>query len=174
MSQWRVSWGKRGVVYPNMNNIPWLKQPKKHRYDKLSKRIYKRLDDDSYSYKVNKTRDKNNLYKMQLKLSPTKAEIIVGNYLYERKIGFQFQKGFFVPFHRIVDFYLPNKKIIIEVDGGYHKETVEKDKIKDTLWKSRDMTTIRVTNDEVFDGSFKAKLDIIPRKKKEWNMLNSY
>lgn len=149
-----------------MENIPWIKQLKKHRIDKLSTRINKRLELDEYNLKVNKTRDKNNLYKMKLKTKATKAEIIVGNYLYENKIHFKFQKGFFVPFHRIVDFYLPNKKIIIEVDGGYHNEIEAKDRRKDELWgEQREMTTIRILNEEAYDGSFKEKLEFLKKKK---------
>lgn len=151
-----------------MESIPWLKKVNTHRTNKLTTRINKRLALDKYNLKVNKTRDKNNLYKMQLKAKPTKAEIIVGNYFYERKVNFMFQKGFFTPFHRIVDFYIPNLKIIVEVDGGYHKEVEGKDRAKDILWLGRGMTTFRVTNEEVYDGSFKDKLDIIPRKKKQW------
>lgn len=147
-----------------MNKIPY----KEYRERLLSSRINKRLLEDKYTSKENKTRDKNNLYKMQLKRNPTKAEIIVKEYLSERKMGVQFQKGFFVPFHRIVDFYIPNLKLIIEVDGGYHKETEEKDRRKDVLWSERGITTIRILNEEVFDGSFKSIIDIIPRKKREW------
>lgn len=137
----------------------------------LTSRINKRLLEDKYTSKENKTRDKNNLYKMQLKKNPTKAEIIVKEYLSKHKMGVQFQKGFFVPFHRIVDFYIPNLKIIIEIDGGYHKETVDKDKKKDSLWSERGITTIRITNEEVFDGSFKSKIDSIPIKKKKWELI---
>lgn len=58
-----------------------------------------------------------------------------------------FQKGFLKPFHRIVDFYLPKKKTIVEVDGGYHKHTRERDALKDKLWlEQRGMKTIRIPN----------------------------
>ena len=57
---------------------------KEYRQNLLSSRIKKRLLEDNYTSKENKTRDKNNLYKMQLKKNPTKAEIIVKDYLKEK------------------------------------------------------------------------------------------
>lgn len=94
-----------------------------------------------------------------LRKRATLSEILVANWLLESGINYIFQKGFFVPFHRIVDFYLPKRKIIIEVDGEIHRFFIEKDRNKDESYlKKRGMTTIRITNKEVADGSFKKKL----------------
>lgn len=91
---------------------------------------------------------------------PTKSEVIFKKYLIENKVVFMFQKGFLNPFHRIVDFYIPNGQIIIEIDGGYHKETVEKDANKDKIWGKMGYTTIRITNDEVNSGVFVNRWDV--------------
>lgn len=104
-------------------------------------------------------------YVKGLRKRATLSEILVANWLLESGINYIFQKGFFVPFHRIVDFYLPKRKIIIEVDGEIHRFFIEKDRNKDESYlKKRGMVTIRITNKEVADGSFKKKLlDFIQR-----------
>lgn len=102
-----------------------------------------------------KLKKKNNHYIQNLRRKATKEEIIVGKWLLEQNIYFIFQKGFFKPFHRIVDFYLPRRGIL-EIDGGYHNNIKEKDDRKDYLWnKNRYLQTIRITNEQVLDGSYK-------------------
>lgn len=98
---------------------------------------------------------KNNEYRNKLIKRATPEEIIFKNYLYNNKHRFCFQKGFFKPFHRIADFYLKYYKLIIEIDGGYHKDTIEKDDLKDQLWASLKFRTLRITNEEVLNGSYK-------------------
>lgn len=156
-----------------MNKIPWLKEVSDKKLAKKARKFESKLGRGYYTDHRGEVSARNSLYRLQLRKKPTKAEIIVGNYLYERKINFQFQRGFLIPFHRIADFYIGHLKIIVEVDGGYHKETVEKDKRKDILWANRGIKTFRVLNEEVFDGSFKSKLDLIPRNKKEQRSLST-
>jgi very-short-patch-repair endonuclease len=91
---------------------------------------------------------------------PTHSEVIFKKFLIDNKITFIFQKGFLNPFHRIVDFYVPNGKIIIEIDGGYHKETVKKDENKDKIWGNIGYKTIRITNEEINSGFFVNRLDV--------------
>lgn len=115
---------------------------------------------------------RNNKYIKELRRRPTKAEEIVGRYLIEKEIYFIFQKGFLKPFHRIVDFYFPVRGIILEIDGGYHKTIIKKDNHKDYCWiKDRRMLTIRITNEDVFNGKFKIMLEphIMERIEKDKN-----
>lgn len=102
---------------------------------------------------------KNARFIKELRKKATKAEELLGKYLIQRGIYFIFQKGFLKPFHRIVDFYLPVRSIIIEVDGGYHNTIKKKDDYKDARWKKeRYLHTIRITNQEVYKGDF-SKVD---------------
>lgn len=97
---------------------------------------------------------RNNKYIQELRRKATPTEVIVGKWLITQGIYFIFQKGFFKPFHRIVDFYLPRRGIV-EIDGGYHNNTKEKDDKKDYLWgRDRYLSTVRITNEQVLDGSF--------------------
>lgn len=52
----------------------------------------------------------------------------------------------------IVDFYLPELRLAIEVDGGYHRSTFQQswDLFKAAELESAGVALLRVTNDEVF------------------------
>jgi very-short-patch-repair endonuclease len=51
----------------------------------------------------------------------------------------------------IVDFYCPNKKLTIEIDGSQHfiKENIEYDKIREDYLKEIGINTLRFTNKEI-------------------------
>jgi very-short-patch-repair endonuclease len=104
-----------------------------------------------YKYKLLQRR--NNKYRNELKNKATKQELIFKNYLEEKRIKFIFQKGFLKPFHRIVDFYIKRYRLIVEIDGGYHKDIAEKDKYKDKTW--RRFKTLRILNEQVDNGTYK-------------------
>jgi len=105
---------------------------------------------------------RNHKFRQKLLSNPTKAEVIVKKYLDEnwKKLGLNkkvmFQKGFLLPFHRIVDFYILKRKIIIEIDGGYHynKETKELDRVKDVEWRVNKFKTLRIKNEQVYSGEY--------------------
>lgn len=102
---------------------------------------------------------RNNKYRDELKKHPTRAELIVREFLTKKGFYFIFQKGFITPFHRIVDFYIPKKKLIIEVDGEYHIQISGLDKRKDTYFLYlRGFKTLRITNEDVFSGFYKKKV----------------
>lgn len=137
-------------------NCNWSNTIPTKRIEARLRRLNKRISKGKYVDKTQLTYAKNSLYSLQLKTKITASEKIFGDYLCENKIYFKFQKGFITPFHRIVDFYLPQINLIIEVDGGYHVNTIEKDSNKDYLWKKyRDMDTLRISNEQILDGSFK-------------------
>jgi very-short-patch-repair endonuclease len=53
---------------------------------------------------------------------------------------------FFVP-----DFYSPELKLIIEVDGGVHLNQIEKDERRDEILLNRGFKTLRINNSELQD-----------------------
>lgn len=108
-----------------------------------------------YSFKQSQAR--NAKYIVELRKKATRQELKVKEYLDSQNIRAMFQKGFLKPFHRIVDFYIPKHRLIIEIDGGYHKDCVDKDLIKDLVWGR--FKTLRITNEQVDDGSYKKILD---------------
>lgn len=102
---------------------------------------------------------RNARYLRELRKRATPSELKVKEILDEIEIRYIFQKGFFNPFHRIVDFYIPVHGLIIEVDGDCHKETTWKDSNKDIAFlRKRGFKTLRILNRE---------LDNIPLVKKK-------
>jgi very-short-patch-repair endonuclease len=52
----------------------------------------------------------------------------------------------------IVDFYFPEVRLAVEVDGGYHRSTAQRgwDLFKESGLESAGVTVLRLTNEEVF------------------------
>ena len=49
----------------------------------------------------------------------------------------------------IADYYCNSVKLVIEVDGGIHKNTHERDEEREKIIKSKGIRVIRVTNGEI-------------------------
>lgn len=80
----------------------------------------------------------------------TKQEGFVFGFLYDLKINFVFQAPFvFDDKIYFADFFLLEKNIILEIDGGYHDTNEQKksDKKRDKDFKNHGIKTIRIKND---------------------------
>ena len=85
---------------------------------------------------------------------------LVCSYLASLGLSYRFQQGFYTPFYRIADFYLPTLNIIIELDGPCHDP--EKDKSRDQWFERvRGIMTLRLTNDQVERGDFATINDFV-------------
>lgn len=114
------------------------------------------------SKELKECQQRNLIYVKDLRKRPTKSEKMVQKWFNENKIYHIFQKGFITPFHRIADFYIPGKKIIIEIDGPIHQKLLLKDFRKDEVFlRMRGMDTIRIKNESVYDGTFKEVLEFL-------------
>lgn len=98
------------------------------------------------------TQRNNSKYRINLINKATKQELIFKKYLESKNIKFNFQKGFLKPYHRICDFYIKKYRLIIEIDGGYHKNTIISDKNKDMVWCR--FRTLRILNKDVDNGKY--------------------
>jgi very-short-patch-repair endonuclease len=78
--------------------------------------------------------------------NPTKAELELKRKLLNWKIRFRSQRQFD---YYIVDFLIPDRRLVIEVDGGYHRDTVTYDKRRQNYLESLGLRFIRITNQEV-------------------------
>jgi very-short-patch-repair endonuclease len=56
----------------------------------------------------------------RLRKSATPAELAFKTFLASLGAPYRFQVGFYQPYYRIVDFYLPDQNLIIEIDGPCH------------------------------------------------------
>lgn len=83
---------------------------------------------------------------------PTPAEKEFRKELQRHRIKFRSQR----PCGRyIVDFLLPLKRVVIEIDGGYHltQEQQAKDSKRQRFIESKGFTVFRLTNDDVLTKS---------------------
>ena len=53
--------------------------------------------------------------------------------------------------HYIADFCCLQKKLIIELDGGYHTKIEQEDKERDDFFKEQGFRILHFTNDHIFD-----------------------
>ena len=108
--------------------------------------------------KVNGTRKmKNNkkiliTYRKFLRNNSTPAEIRLWTYLKNKQLsGRKFRRQHSID-NFILDFYCPEEKLCIELDGGYHNtpKQSEKDKKRDLILKSYGIKVLRFRNELVF------------------------
>lgn len=87
----------------------------------------------------------------ELRQRPTNAELKFRSLLDSNKIRYSFQHVIFFneTAYRIADFYLPDYRTVVEIDGEYHasEETKAYDQEKDA--KTR-FTVLRLKNEDVF------------------------
>ena len=85
-----------------------------------------------------------------MRKNPTEAEDLMWKMLRDKFSGFSFRRQHPISIY-IADFVCITKKLIIEVDGGYHstEQQMEEDKQRTEVLKAKGFTVIRFTNEEV-------------------------
>jgi very-short-patch-repair endonuclease len=89
--------------------------------------------------------DKHEFAKMLFRRMTTEEKLILPELT---ALGFVPQQ---VVFGFIPDFWLPTKKIIVEIDGGYHtaRKQLVADRERDEIFRRNEYKVLRFTNDEV-------------------------
>lgn len=94
-------------------------------------------------------------YKHILEINATYAERLLKTFL-TGKIDFEFQKIIYTDNKHffIADFYIPSKNLIIELDGGYHEtsEQKQKDVWRTGILNSMGYKVIRFTNSQILSS----------------------
>jgi len=91
------------------------------------------------------------IYAAQLRKRATPAENLFRAHLAALGLSYRYQHGFFKPDYRIVDFYLPEQNLIVEIDGGYHD--AERDRVRDEKFQAvHGIRVLRLTNEQVTTG----------------------
>ncbi len=85
-----------------------------------------------------------------LRNKSTPEEILLWMQLKNSKTGFKFRRQHSIGGY-IADFYCPQKKLVIEIDGSQHlkREDKEYDKIRTNYFSGLDIKVLRFTNAEV-------------------------
>jgi very-short-patch-repair endonuclease len=100
------------------------------------------------------------IFVAQRKQRSTPAENLFCNYLAALGLSYRFQQGFYTPYYRIADFYLPAYSMIIEIDGPCHDP--EEDRRRDEWFEhARGIRTLRLTNDRILNGEFRIMTDFM-------------
>ena len=100
------------------------------------------------------------IFVAQRKQRATPAENLFCSYLATLGLPYRFQQGFYTPYYRIADFYLPDLNLIIEIDGPYHD--VDEDLRHDAWFEQvRGIKTLRLTNDQVLGSEFQMIKELV-------------
>ena len=86
----------------------------------------------------------------RMRNNPTESEAVLWKFIRGEQLGFRFRRQQIIDDY-IVDFVCLEKKLIIEVDGGYHSngEQQELDGIRENKLRSEGYRIILFTNEEV-------------------------
>ena len=85
----------------------------------------------------------------EFRKEPTTAEDILWGGIRRRQVmGVKFRRQHPVG-KMILDFYCPERKLVIEVDGGIHDTQVESDEIRTLILGSYGYTVIRFRNEDI-------------------------
>jgi very-short-patch-repair endonuclease len=86
----------------------------------------------------------------KLRKNATSQEKLLWERLRNRKTGSKFKRQYSIGGY-ILDFYCAEKRLIVEIDGGIHRnrENQEYDRIRDKYFEDLEYKTLRISNDEV-------------------------
>jgi len=86
----------------------------------------------------------------ELRRKSTHQESLLWEKLRNHRLGIKFRRQHSIGGY-ILDFYSPEKKLIIEIDGGIHnrKETKADDLVRDKFFTDLDYKILRFKNDDV-------------------------
>lgn len=90
------------------------------------------------------------ILRRNLRKNSTDAENKIWSYVRKKQLNnLKFYRQYGIG-NYILDFYCPEKRIAIEIDGGQHNETVDKERTE--FLKSRDIEVVRFWNNEVLEN----------------------
>ncbi len=99
--------------------------------------------------------------RQQLRNKPTAAEKILWKHLKNKQLGFWFKRQVSITAY-VVDFYCPQKKLAIELDGSPHKTTSQQkyDKYRSDYLRSFNIKVIRFWNHKAISNPSKVVEEI--------------
>ena len=88
--------------------------------------------------------------RQQLRNQLTEAEKVLWIHLKHKKLGFWFKRQVSI-YSYVVDFYCPQKRLVIELDGQIHKSPsqIKYDTFRDKYLKALNIKVLRFWNQEV-------------------------
>jgi very-short-patch-repair endonuclease len=100
----------------------------------------------------------------KLRKQQTPQEVRVWSRLRDRQfLGYKFRRQ--VPLGRyVVDFYCPEKKLVLEIDGGHHMQQQTQDQQREDLLKSQGYQILRFWNSDIeqnLEGVFEKIMQVL-------------
>ena len=87
----------------------------------------------------------------EMRHSPTPAEQALWQHLRNRQMcGVKFRRQHAIS-RFIVDFYAPQARLVIEVDGGIHVHRQEEDAVRQATLENLNLRVLRFTNEQVLN-----------------------
>jgi very-short-patch-repair endonuclease len=90
----------------------------------------------------------------RLRKAATATELRFRDFLASLGVPYRFQQGFYNPYYRIVDFYLPEHRLVIEIDGPSHQDPDRGRRLDERFERVRGVKILRLTNEQVYIGDF--------------------
>lgn len=94
----------------------------------------------------------NNSYRISrrktLRKTQTIEESVIWNMVRNNKFGVRFKRQVSIGIY-IADFYCSEKRLVIEIDGSQHLDSVEYDKERENYFSSLGIRTIRFWNNDI-------------------------
>lgn len=120
------------------------------------RKIFEEVDLISPDYRILDVAKK---YRDELVEKQTDSEKIIKAHLKSLNVKFEFQYIVFIDDNKffIVDFFLPDYNIVLEIDGGYHSEIMQKIKDEERIKRLRKLgikKVERLTNFECVETEF--------------------
>ena len=95
------------------------------------------------------TKEKRREFKKEM----TECEKILWRHIRNDALGVRFRRQYGIG-NYIADFYCPNLKLVIELDGSQHftEEGLEYDKIRENFMKNLGIKTLRFNNNDIINN----------------------
>ncbi len=97
--------------------------------------------------------DQNKARARKLRREMTLSEKKLWSYIRAKRLGFLFRRQYPVG-DFVLDFYCPEVKLCIEVDGPHHADRVLQDATRDAFLESLGILTIRIPSLDLFDREY--------------------
>lgn len=138
---------KKSMAYRvNYWEDDWSRNPKRP-----SRRLKKEVNNE-------KIKESAEIHAWEMRIKPSWLEKQMMEFLDNHSIKYEFQKIFYIADKNqyiqryfIADFFIPDRNLIIEMDGKFHKEQIKYDKMRTELIKEhyRKIKVIRFTYNDV-------------------------
>ena len=85
----------------------------------------------------------------QIRTQSSKPEVILWNEIRNEKMGVKFRRQYSIQSY-VVDFFCPEKRVAIEIDGKQHSKSQEYDQYRDQYLNALDITVLRFPSQRIF------------------------